>query len=296
MNPEKKSKPDLEHIEECIVCNNPKSSFLFAKKSDQGEEFKLCKCSNCHLEYVSPRPTYEAIGEYYKSQYFSQRTDRGYNNYFSKKIKSEIERVIRLNLGDLDFFKYESNIQTKYSLDIGCAAGYFVNYLYNRNWQAEGIDVSKSCTDFAQNSLRLKVQNGNYLETTFTKKFNLITLWATIEHLHYPVQTIKKIYSDLAPGGYIYISTCRIDGINFMKLFGKKWRYYNFPEHLFFFSKKTITNFLKQHGFVIKKYFTYGSGTGKANSILRKIADFFAKYYKMGDMMVIAAQKPSKDK
>lgn len=288
---------NLETIENCIVCDNNEHLQLFQKESDLGEHFTLQKCKKCNMLFINPRPTEKAISKYYESQYFTNRTERGYNNYFSKELKNEIERVFELNLNDLNFFNYESKLNnSKNSLDIGCAAGYFVNYMQNRGWQAEGIDVSDDCIEFAQKKLKLKTVKENYLDMKYKNQFDLISLWATIEHLHYPKETISKIYSDLKPGAYLYISTCRAGGFNFMKLFGSKWRYYNFPEHLFFFSIKNLKKLLKQEGFKIKKVFTYGSGFGKPKSLLRKICDFLAKHFSMGDMMVISAQKINKER
>ncbi len=278
-----------ETISECIICKNKKFQPLFKKKAVDGEKFSLLKCKKCGLQLISPRPTREKIAKYYNKTYFTKRSERGYNNYFSKEIKTEIDRVIKLNLADLNF--KEINEQGKNALDIGCAAGYFVNYLARIGWHAAGLDLSKECVDFAKKKLKLNVKNNDYLKSRFPHKFDLITLWATIEHLHYPEKFLEKIFTDLKVEGQLYISTCRTGGINFMKLFNQKWRYYNFPEHLYFFSIKNIKTFLQNKGFEIIKIFTYGSGLGKSGSLLRKIADFTAKYFRMGDMMVISARK-----
>ncbi|HEY1406622.1 MAG TPA: methyltransferase domain-containing protein, partial [Spirochaetota bacterium] len=119
-------------------------------------------------------------------------------------------------------------------------------------------------------------------------------LWATIEHLHHPERTLAKAYHDLAPGGMIIISTCRQGGFSFAKYFNAKWRFYNFPEHLFFFSLSNMKAIMRKKGFVTKKFFTYGSGFGKPKSMTRKMADFFARHFRMGDMMVVSGQKGKK--
>lgn len=274
----------------CILCNNPKASLRFEKESKYGENFTLKKCKKCNLEFVSPRPNMAEIGKYYSSEYFSNRTERGYNNYFSPEIKNEIERIIELNLKDLDFFDFEKKLETKKALDIGCAAGYFVNYLQNRGWDSMGIDISSDCVDFARSN-GLNVENGDYLELDFPEKFDLITLWASIEHLHFPQKFLMKIRNDLKDKGMIFISTCRSGGANFMKLFGPNWRYYNFPEHLFFFSYESLKKLLEVNGFKVVSYLTYGSGVGQGGSIVRKISDHLAKNYKLGDMMLIGAIK-----
>jgi 2-polyprenyl-3-methyl-5-hydroxy-6-metoxy-1,4-benzoquinol methylase len=177
-------------------------------------------------------------------------------------------------------------------LDIGCAAGYFVEYMKNLGWNAHGIDLSSNCIDAGK--LRgLNLLCADYLTTEYDIKFDLITMWVTIEHLHRPENFLKKVYSDLNDDGVLYISTCRADGIGFMKIFGNKWRFYNFPEHLNFFSLKNIKTILKQNGFKVKKTVLYGSGIGNGKSLIKTLADLAAKYFRLGEMMLIYAVKIS---
>ena len=274
----------------CIVCDSMESKVKFQKAAKDGASFQLVQCRTCGLEYISPQPSFSEVSKYYSSEYFLQRSERGYDNYFSNTVKNEIERVFKLNLKDLKFFEYENSLyNSKQSLDIGCAAGYFVNFLKNRNWNSHGIDISKECVEFAQTN-GLSVIEGDYLNQSYKTKFNLITMWASIEHLHEPQKFIAKIYDDLTKDGILYISTCRV-GFSFSKVFGKKWRFYNFPEHLFFFSIKTLKSLLKTYGFKIETIHTYGSGFGKGGSFLRRGADFMAKHFRLGDMMIISARK-----
>jgi 2-polyprenyl-3-methyl-5-hydroxy-6-metoxy-1,4-benzoquinol methylase len=276
----------------CIVCGETAAQRLFEKAGADKAVYTLVECAGCGTHYLFPRPSEDQLARYYGSEYFMKRTDRGYDNYFSPAVRSEIERVIALNLEGLRFEKYSSSLAKQgRSLDIGCAAGYFVNYLEQRGWDSQGIDISRPCTDFAQKKLSLKVLNGSYLETTYLDKFDLITLWATIEHLFNPEKVLAKAHRDLRSGGMIYISTCRAGGFNFMRLKKASWRYYNFPEHLFFFTLPSLKKLLRKHGFTPVVSFTYGSGFGAPKSFTRSIADFIARRFRAGDMMVIGARK-----
>lgn len=253
--------------------------------------FTLVKCDECGLRYLSRVPDEDEIEKYYTNTYFYERTDRGYNNYFSQEVRNEVERVFRLNLKDLGFLDFEKTLGgKKNSLDIGCAAGYFVNYLKEAGWESMGVDISGDCVRFAVAN-ELDVKSGNYLKLDFPQKFNLITLWATIEHMHHPDLVLEKAYNDLKNGGMIYISTCRAGGINFMRLFGENWRYYNFPEHIYFFSYRNLKRLLNASGFRITGYKTYGSNLGKSGSFLRRVADVSAKKFYLGDMMIVSAKK-----
>ncbi len=278
----------MEEIK-CIICGSDGKD-VFSKLSGKGESYKLVECCSCSLEFISPRPDTVEIQSYYESDYFLRRTERGYNNYFSDEVRGEIERVFKMNLSDLGFFEFEETLNKgKRCLDIGCAAGYFVNFMKSRAWDSSGIDVSAECVDFGKR-LGLNMTRGDYLTKKYDGKFDLITLWASIEHLHYPEKFIKKISHELEDSGRLYISTCRT-GFGFKTISGKKWRYYNFPEHLFYFSISALKKLLEKNGFKILEYKTYGSGFGKPGSIIRKIADFAAKNFYLGDMMIISAGK-----
>ncbi len=275
----------------CLICGCPDGKPLFEKASRDGTPFTLVKCPVCGLEYLSPRPTPDQISAYYSESYFTERTDRGYNDYFSETTRHEIERVIQLNLRDLGFFEFEKNLgEEKRVLDIGCAAGYFLSFMHDRGWETTGVDISSACVEFARGA-GLAVYEDDYLEIAFARPFDLITLWASIEHLHYPDRFLEKAHDELEKGGRLYLSTCRTGGFNFMRFHGREWRFYNFPEHLYFFSRQAMEKLLERKGFRIIQCATYGSGIGKPGSVPRKIADIMAKRLRMGDMMLVAAEK-----
>lgn len=276
----------------CILCGAADPRPLFAKAARNGEVFTLTRCRGCGLQYVNPRPDLNEIGAYY-AEYFTTRTDRGYNDYFSEQTRREIGRVTTLNLADLGFPRYEASLaEPRRALDIGCAAGYFVDYLTRRGWRAAGIDTAGDCIDHARTH-GLDVRAGDYLQASFDESFHLVTLWATIEHLHRPDRFLEKIARELVPGGMLYISTCRAGGWNVQRLFGPSWRFYNFPEHLYFFSRRHLVRLLARHDFRIEHYATYGSNLFPAGSLRRRLADRAVKALGLGDMMIVAARRVS---
>ncbi|EMJ86071.1 methionine biosynthesis protein MetW-like protein [Leptospira kirschneri str. JB] len=236
------------------------------------------------------------MASYYSEEYFLKRSDRGYDNYFSEGIRDEISRVFGLNLKDLDFQTWEKSLPSaKRCLDVGCAAGYFVDYMQSRGWDSYGIDIAQAPVKFAQDKLKLKVEQVDFLEWKSTDPFDLITLWASIEHLHKPKETLEKIYTHLKPGGRVILSTCRW-GI-LAKLQGPSWRYLNVPEHLYYYSLPGIVKLCRSLGFEKKKHVTYGSGlTAKKNpsllyKTLKYLADPTVKFLDQGDMMALCFAK-----
>jgi len=281
----------MEHVD-CIICGGSRLKHLFRKESGCGEAFSLVRCLRCGLQFISPRPCSGEIARYYGEPYFMKRTDRGYDDYFSEKTRREIERVMELNLADLGFYEFEKALPPgdRRVLDIGCAAGYFLAFCAGRGWDPTGVDISEHCVEFARGA-GLRVYEDDYLEIAFAKSFDLITMWASLEHLHHPERFLAKARDELTAGGRLYLSTCRSGGANFMRLYGRRWRFYNFPEHLYFFSRRTMKELLARSGLRIVRYATYGSGFDGPGSRARKAADAMAKRLRLGDMMLVAAER-----
>lgn len=280
----------------CNTCGSSEFKPLFSKSNHKNELFHIVQCIRCSLVQVSPQPSPIEVASYYSEEYFLKRSDRGYDNYFSEGIRDEISRVFGLNLKDLDFQTWEKSLPSaKRCLDVGCAAGYFVDYMQSRGWDSYGIDIAQAPVKFAQDKLKLKVEQVDFLEWKPTDSFDLITLWASIEHLHKPKETLEKIYTHLKPGGRVILSTCKW-GI-LAKLQGPSWRYLNVPEHLYYYSLPGIVKLCRSLGFEKKKHVTYGSGlTAKKNpSLLYKTLKYFAdpivKFLDQGDMMALCFVK-----
>ncbi|MCC6274837.1 MAG: class I SAM-dependent methyltransferase [Leptospiraceae bacterium] len=282
----------------CNTCGSEKFKFLFEKESSLKEKFRVVECCDCNLVQVNPQPDFSEVAKYYSDDYFTKRTDRGYDDYYSEKIKSEISRVFRLNLEDLKFFEWEKILpQTKFTIDVGCAAGYFVDYLKQRGWNAKGIEIAKGPSEFGKKTLGLEIEQCDFLEwdKSYTQSFDLITLWASIEHLHKPKETLQKIHSHLKPGGRVIISTCRYGRL--AKYFGKNWRYMNVPEHLYYYSMDGLIELTESIGFSLISKISYGSGmtskkgAGTFFKIGKFFADKFVKLFNQGDMMALSFAK-----
>ncbi|MDV6237589.1 class I SAM-dependent methyltransferase [Leptospira ellisii] len=282
----------------CNTCGSSEFTSLFSKSNHRNETFHIVECKECGLVQVNPQPSPEEVSSYYSEEYFLKRSDRGYDNYFSETVKNEISRVFGLNLRDLDFEAWENSLSgSKRCLDVGCAAGYFVDYMARRGWDSHGIDIAESPVRFAREKLGLQVEQGDFLrwKNGEGQKFDLVTLWASIEHLHKPKETLEKIHTHLKPGGRIVLSTCRWGTL--AKLQGPSWRYLNVPEHLYYYSLSGLIALCEGIGFSETTHVTYGSGmTTKKNAsffygIAKNIADPLVKILDQGDMMALCFEK-----
>ena len=291
----------------CDMCSGQGFRPLFEKRSGRGETFQVVRCNDCGLVQVNPQPDREAVKPYYEASYFTRRTDRGYNDYFSSDLKRQINLVYEMNLQDLAFFDYEKSLNVKTAseqagdppraLDVGCAAGYFVEYLAARGWNARGIELSAAAARFGIEELKLDIITDDFLSCAALApgSFDLITLWASLEHMHAPSRVLARAHDLLKPGGRMILSTCR-HGL-LARLRGADWRYMNVPEHLYFFSLSGLKKLARRLGFHVEKSVTYGSGfTTRADAgpfyrLAKRLADPLVKLLDQGDMMALHLRK-----
>jgi len=279
----------------CYICNNS-IKFKFEKYSEPLKKFfKLYECINCNLLQISPLPSAEVLHNLYQGEYFNKRSSRGYNDYTSAEVKQSITNTFIKNLNQLDFFKYENTLNdTKSILEIGCAGGHFLEYLHKRDWKVLGIDISDNMIQFAK-SKGLPAICTDFLKFTFEEQYDLIVLWATLEHLTDPRLFLQKMESLLKDNGKIYIST-----INYGfwgKIYGINWRYLNVPEHIYYFNYKNLKSLCSQTNLKITRSFTYGSGFTQIKNMnliyrLKKLVfDKVAKLFHSGDLIVLELTK-----
>ncbi len=311
--------PEIRDIG-CDRCGGETFRTLFRKASSRGTEYQLVSCTHCDLVQVNPQPNAAAVAPYYGAEYFTKRTDRGYDNYFSPELKAQIQKVYRQNLDDLGFFEYEEELRSDSwlrehlgasaqpalsggdrrpaALDLGCAAGYCVQYLAERGWDSRGVELSAAAAEYGIDELGLDIIVDDFLNCAelSANRFDLITLWASIEHMHSPRAALARAYELLRPGGRMILSTCRYGVL--AKLRGPEWRFMNVPEHLYFFSLSGLAGLAEEIGFRTHSSVSYGSGfTTKANAswlyrAAKRVADPLVKRLHQGDMMALHLVKP----
>ena len=96
-------------------------------------------------------------------------------------------------------------------------------------------------------------------------QFDFIFLIGTLEHLRDPVNILKKCHRLLTSDGTLIVTTVHTEG-----LLGRC--NYKPPEHLFYFTRKSLELFYKEAGF--KKPFSYST---------------YFKLYKISEVLRLAA-------
>ena len=133
------------------------------------------------------------------------------------------------------------------AIDIGCAAGFFLNVCRQVGWEVKGVELSDYAAAFARKQLNLDVHTGTLATAKYrTGLAKLVTLWDVIEHVPDPKQLLAEATSVLKPGGLLVLSTGDIES-RVSRLFKSSWRLITY-DHLYYFSAQTIQRYLEDVG------------------------------------------------
>lgn len=218
---------------ECLLCGNSTGKRLLFQLSRP-----VVKCQGCNLVFAVPKDSIVQSRDYDESYY----RHGIYADYLEERIS------IRKNAGRI-LRELETLVQGRTLLDVGCAAGFFLEAARARGWAVRGLDVSSYASEYARRELNLDVESGSIESTTESaSKFDVVTLWDTIEHLSRPDLALINIRRRLTSEGMLALSTGDY-GSFLRRLTGKRWRLFTDPTHNFFFDESTLRRLLNQTGY-----------------------------------------------
>lgn len=197
-------------------------------ENDKGVNLEVCQCSGCGLVQLSNDPV----------------------PYYREVIRAA---AISEEMTDFRRKQFESFVQ-KYSLkggkiiEIGCGRGEYLSIIQKSNVEAYGLEYSKeSVADCLKNGL--KVSKGfiqGSADRLSDAPFDAFFILNFLEHLPDPNSTLRGIYNNLTDGAVGLVEVPNFDMILRKKLFSEF-----IGDHLFYFTKDTLSTTLKLNGFEI---------------------------------------------
>lgn len=227
----------------CPLCR----TYNLSKKYSLGD-YSFYFCSICNLGFTHPMPTEEQLFQFYNNSYFTSsqflkdtKLLIGYQNYFAEKevhlanAKYIMKKLNRFWIGDPGTL-----------LEIGCAMGFFLDHARSLGWEVRGIDLAEDAVNFAKEKLMLDVFKGDIFSFNASSgSFDTCISIGTMDHLKNPLAVFDEILRILKPNGLLLIT---IGSISELVPF-----HYRPPEHLFYFSRKSLRIALEKSGFEVKQ-------------------------------------------
>lgn len=236
----------------CDLCGSTDASrFLEVEDLYYGlpGSFTLQRCDACGLVFLSPRPTRDAIHQYYPDDY---------SNYDHRAVEDEPFFLMRW-MRRAKLVQRRRFIERLWKgrpgrlLDVGCSTGLFLAEMKRHGWRVTGVEPSSLSADYARRRFELEVFDGGLLDVPLKPdSVDVITFWDVLEHTHSPSAQLQRASSLLRTGGALVVSVPNWNSLD-RRLFGQFWQGLDPPRHLYVFDEGTLTAYLKGAGFAVER-------------------------------------------
>jgi SAM-dependent methyltransferase len=225
-------------------------------------EYNLYQCNHCLCRFFN----HEEHDVDYKAFYqqLSQNHQATFNPVFKKKkswidLKKNLIQILGKN--------------PKSIMDVGCRTGDFLMH-FDEQVQREGVELAEDYASIAkERGLKIYI---DFLENiTFEKKYDIVSCLAILEHLIEPQKFLNTINDLVKSQGILVIMIPSFECLKekLLNVRNKRWHMYRPPEHLNFFSKHYLDEFMTKNSFdLVKREFTSGGMVNPFTSVefLRK--------------------------
>ena len=234
----------------CPICTT-EMKFKFATKDYlvTGESFDIVECEACSIRTTTPFPDKKIIGNYYSSDDYISHDDK-VSGIFDSIYG--LVRTYQLNKKKKLIGKYFNKSNGKI-LDIGCGAGDFLQYMKENHWNINGVDTSNKVRKIANKKLNIKVMDPkDWINNK--EKYDVITCWHSLEHVHEPWVYLDKIKKSLTLDGFLIVALPNYQSTD-AKIYKEFWAAYDTPRHLYHFTIKSMNKTIKPHGLNIESIY-----------------------------------------
>ena len=247
------------------------------------EQYAYSRCPGCGLVYQNPQPLQSNLFERYDEEYFT----------YERENEEAYYRLMKLGLGDIGFGAIASMIpdEQKSIIDIGCATGRLIAGFKTEGWRTQGVEICRPSAEYGMSTYDVPIHIGTLDTGGFEKaSFAVAHCSHLIEHLTDPLSFLSEVRQLLIPRGWLIMTTPNISGFQ-ARLMREKWRS-AIADHLFLYSRSTLSRLLSSNGFDVLRTKTWGGiGVGITADWIKKPADILAKKLGFGDVMITLARK-----
>lgn len=228
-------------LESCVVCGGA------LHPASRKDGFELVSCATCGMLMRGRLPARDELDEIYAPEYFKDRAEHpvdGYADYLADAARHREAARRRLSLIGR-FAPSRGRL-----LDVGAAAGFFVDEAIRAGWDAEGIDIAPHVVDWGRRELGVPLRVGEVSAVPAHGAFTAVTMWDYIEHSLDPAGELARSNELLGPDGIVALSTGDLDSVA-ARLSRSRWHLLTPRHHNFFFGARTLVRLLERSGFDI---------------------------------------------
>lgn len=190
----------------------------------------LVKCGSCGLVYTALEPSNADLLAFY-SRYLTVED-------VSAVTMQRYEEV----LDSFEPFRKNGRI-----LETGCGSGIFMQRAALRGWQVHGTEIGEHALTAARSRGVDMIEGSLDRKNYPAEHFDIVCSIEVIEHLLKPRPELQNVVSVLRPGGLFYVTTPNFNCIA-RRVSPSDWNVASYPEHLTYFTPRTLHRMLASEG------------------------------------------------
>lgn len=248
---------NLGDIPACPACASAETRLWLSKRG-----YTHGRCDACGHGFIFPLPGQADIDAYYQSldsglsSDASWQTDAGHKRQLWRRLLDRVERTS--GRGPL--------------LDLGCGGGQFLQLAATCGWtEASGVEPSPKAVAIARAAVSAPIHEGTWKHVQLQPAaFAAVALLDVLEHDTDPQGLLAHCFNLLRPGGSLIVTVPNLHGLS-IRCFGREAYVVIPPEHLSYFTAKSLRHMLRAAGFASPRTFT-------CDLYLKEWLRFFARF------------------
>ena len=242
----------------CPLCDAPASQATPTMKHDR---WTLLRCNTCQLVYLdNPASIAELSGEQrWTASYESERAKRRERRPVVTALKDRLRPIqVALRPHKLLALINHELPGGGVVLDIGCGNGHHMARLPSTITPI-GIDLDPDgvrVADIAYRARGGRVMLGSAideLQKLAPGSVDAAIMMAYLEHEPRPLESLRLLHRCLKPNGSIIIKVPNLNSWN-RRVTGAKWCGYRFPDHVTYFTPRTLRATIAAAGFGVARF------------------------------------------
>jgi len=198
------------------------------------------RCSSCNLIFLSPRPSPDEVAELYRSDSAHLSAESHIESHDSLINRVYNRHALRL---------LRRHVRGGALLEIGAGSGAILELARDAGFDVYGVEANPAQAAYIRDVLRIPcAESTESLGADLGRaSHDVIYHRDVLSHFPDPVLEFRRFNDVLAPGGRVVFETG-----NFGDVDPAYFRYvssFQYPDHLFFFSERSIDRLLEESGF-----------------------------------------------
>ena len=225
----------------CWACGAP------ARSSAEYAAAGLLRCPRCGLLF-DPRRGAEQLRELYDESYFEDYGDNA--SYWEEETYRRRESAVRVKW-------LRRHGASGRLLEIGAAAGYFVEAARDAGFDAVGLEPAEAMARRGRERAGLDIHAGFLEDADFPpESFDVIAAWHVLEHIAEPLDALRGVRGALRPGGLLFLEVPNVQGYN-ARAEKLDWKPLELQHHVAHYGPESLRRLLERAGFEAVRTSTY---------------------------------------